>query len=133
MIRLASSIYPFMVRCSIEVVLSWICHLLQKCLNCSLMNYLPLSVTKAAEIPKLVIIFWEMNFCIALEMMEARGSASIHLVKWSTTTTKNFICLVVGEKAPKMSVPKYGRAMVIGGGTYPPCESTLIIKSNAFL
>ena len=61
----------------------------QDSLNLSESNCFPLSTVKVFSTPNLQIMFCQKNFFTASKVIVASGLASIHLVKYSITTTAN--------------------------------------------
>lgn len=75
------------------------------------MSYITLSVIKTNGMLKRVIIFFETKFWTFCELMVAKDSTSIHIVKQSTATNKNLHCPLAIGKGPKMYILKWQKAM----------------------
>jgi hypothetical protein len=79
--------------------------LVQKSLKFSKSNYFPLSTVNDLSTPNLHTMFCQKNFLTDSEVIVASGSASIHLVKYSTATTTNLFPLCEGGNGPTRSIP----------------------------
>jgi hypothetical protein len=56
--------------------------------------------------PNRQMIFFHINFSTAWEVMDAKASASTHLINYSIATRINLRCRVAIGKGPKMSIPQ---------------------------
>jgi hypothetical protein len=70
---------------------------LQKSLNVSASNIVPLSTVIAFGTLKRQTMFCQKNFCTVAEVIVAKGFASIHLEKYSTATRTYFNFLLQVE------------------------------------
>jgi hypothetical protein len=101
----ALSTSPFDSGCLTDAKWTFVPIWLQNSLNVSASNYVPLSTVMAFGTPKRQTIFCQKNFWIVVEVIVAKGFASIHLENYSTATTTYFKLPCAGGSGPNKSRP----------------------------
>ena len=74
-------------------------------------NLVPLSDINLLGVPNRHTICFQTKFFTRAAVMVVTASTSIHLVKYSMATIKNFTCLAEGETTLVCRSPRYGKAM----------------------
>lgn len=106
MMQFANSTWPFVAGCSTDVNFRPMFQSLQYSQKSLLVNCLSLYLRIVLGISKRVIMFCHKNLFIAAESIDESCSASIHLVKWSTVTIRNFFWAIARGNGPKMYIPQ---------------------------
>ena len=116
MMRLVTSVCPFVWGWATDVNLSLMPNSEQKALNLSLSNYFPLSVIKVWGMPNLHMTSFQKKCWIRASVMVGTASTSTHFMKWSTATIRNFFWDVETGNGHRISIPHIakGHGLPIG-------------------
>jgi hypothetical protein len=94
-----------------------------------LLNCFPLSTVSSDEILNRHTMFCQKDFCAILEVIVDTAQASIHLVKYSTTTKVNFRLPCAVSSGPTMSSPQRCSGQVFAI-SFVSCEGAPVRGEN---